>query len=47
MFSGIEFQILDPEYEREFLNCSMLGLGKYKRFSVVDLNVLICISNEC
>ena len=47
MFSGIEFQIWDPEYEREFLNCSMLVLGTYKRFSLVDFNVLICISNEC
>ena len=35
MFSGIEFQILDPEYEREFLKCSVLGLGTYKKFSVV------------
>ena len=30
-----------------FLNCSMFGLGIYRRLSEVDLNALWCISAVC
>ena len=47
IFSGIEFQILDPEYESEFLYSSILGFGTYKRLLDVDLSALWCISVVC
>ena len=34
--SGMAFHIFDPEYDRDFRNNSMLGLGMYSEFSVVD-----------
>ena len=35
-----EFQILDPEYDNEFLKISIFGLGMYNKLSDVDLVVL-------
>ena len=34
------FHILDPEYDRDLRNNSILGLGTYSEFSVVDLSDL-------
>ena len=34
--SGMAFHILDPEYDRDLRNNSMLGLGMYSEFSVAD-----------
>ena len=47
IFSGMEFQIFDPEYDKEFLNFSMLAFGTYKRLSEADLNASWCISVVC
>ena len=44
MSDGREFHILDPEYDKEFLNSSMFGFGTYNTLSDVDLVVCSDIS---
>ena len=34
------FHILDPEYDSELQNNSILGFGTYSKFSVVELSEL-------